>query len=70
MIGANVKYRPLYKKFPMDIPDLGEEFMSCIIGFVTNLFDINSAYSTVLSCGHLIDNTLFSLEEYGSCLIC
>jgi len=70
MVGANVKHRPLFKKFPADIPDDGEYFMKRIVGFFTNMFDITEEDAVVLSCGHAIDTRLFNLDDFGACPIC
>jgi len=70
MVGAHVKYRPLFKNFPTDIPDDDEYFYKRIVGFVTNLFDIVKDDALPLSCGHLIDTSLFNMDDFGACPIC
>lgn len=70
MVGANVKYRPLFKKFPDDIPDDDEYFIKRLVGFVTNLFDMVPEDVAPLSCGHVIDTRLFNMDDFGACPIC
>lgn len=70
MVGANVKYRALFKNFPIDIPDDEEYFFKRVVGYVTNLFDLVPKDIKPLSCGHVIDTRLFNLDEYGACPIC
>ena len=70
MVGAHVKYRPLFKKFPDDIPDDAEYFIKRLVGYVTNQFDIAAEAVTALSCGHVIDPRLFNMDDFGACPIC
>lgn len=70
MVGANVKYRPLFKKFPQEIPDDMEYFAKRIVGFVTNICGLAPADVTPLSCGHIIDARLFNMDDFGACPIC
>jgi len=70
MVGDHVKYRPLFKNFPQDIPDDDEYFFRRIIGFVTNLIDCVPEDIKPLSCGHVIDTRLFNMDDFGACPIC
>jgi len=70
MVGANVKYHPLFKKFPQEIPDDMAYFAKRIIGFVTNMYDLVPDDIKPLSCGHVIDTRLFNMDDFGACPIC
>jgi len=70
MVGAHVTYRPLFKKFPNDIPDDAEYFTKRFIGHVTNLFGLTPENVAPLSCGHVIDTRLFNMDDFGACPIC
>lgn len=70
MVGANVKYVPLFKKFPDDIPDDDEYFTKRVVGFLTNQFDLVPEDIAPLSCGHVIDTRLFNMDDFGACPIC
>ena len=69
MIGANVKYVPLFKTFPDDVPDDEIHLMKRIVGFAQNYLGIAGEFNS-LSCGHLIDPALFDVDEFGACPIC
>ena len=70
MVGANVKYRALFKNFPDDIPDDEEYFVKRIVGFITNIYGAVPQNLKMLSCGHAIDPRLFNLDDFGACPIC
>jgi len=70
MVGANVKYRALFKNFPSDIPDDEEYFVKRIVGYITNMFGLVDEDIKPLSCGHVIDTRLFNVNEFGACPIC
>ena len=70
MVGAHVKYRPLFKKFPEAIPNDDEYFFKRIVGFVTNMFGLVPEDIQPLSCGHVIDTRLFNMDDFGACPIC
>jgi hypothetical protein len=70
MVGANVRYVPLFKKFPQDIPDDIDHLVLKIVGYFQNFFKINPQEYTALSCGHIIDKRLFNLADFGACPIC
>lgn len=67
MVGAHVKYRPLFKNFPNDIPDDETFLLKRIVGFIENSFPHDLK---VLSCGHAINPLLFDLDEFNACPIC
>jgi len=69
MVGAHVKYTPLFRNFPDDIPDDNEYFFNRIVGFLENVFGFTEGYK-VLSCGHAINTEVFDLSNFGACPIC
>ncbi len=70
MVGADVKYCALFKDFPNDIPDDTEYFVSRLIGHITNILGTVLENAKALSCGHVIDASLFDIEKFGACPIC
>lgn len=70
MVGDHVKYRPLFKKFPQEIPADDEYFFNRIVGFVTNMYGCVPEDIKPLSCGHVIDTRLFNMDDFGACPIC
>lgn len=68
--GASVKYNPLFKNFPFDIPQHNEYIMRRIFGYVENLLEVNVDGATELECGHSINTQLFNLNDFGACPIC
>lgn len=70
MVGANVRYVPLFKSFPNDIPDTTELMFKKIVGYLQNIFKINPANYVVLSCGHTVSTTAHNLDNYSGCPIC
>lgn len=69
-VGGHVKYRPLFRNFPDDIPDDLEYLYRKLFGYLQSYF--GSAYKncTVLSCGHVVNQELFDIHEFGACPIC
>lgn len=70
MVGANVKYNALFKNFPEDIPDDMEYLMKRIISSIYNVTGQTSSSMETLSCGHVIDPSMFNLDDFGACPIC
>lgn len=70
MVGSHVKYVPLFKSFPKDIPNTEELYLKKILGIFQNLFGITSDEGTVLECGHFVDERFFNLSNYSGCPIC
>lgn len=70
MVGAHVRYVPLFKSFPNDIPDTNELMFKKILGYLQNIFKINPKEYEILSCGHVISTRLFNLDNYSACPIC
>jgi hypothetical protein len=70
-VGANVRYRPLFKNFPLDVPeDDFEHFIKRLFGYLESHFNVRSDEHTVLSCGHVVNHRVFDLETFGACPIC
>ena len=70
LVGDNVKYQPLFKNFPDDIPDDTEYLLKRIAGFVCNICNVLPENAQPLSCGHVIDPMLFDINKFGACPIC
>lgn len=70
MVGAHVRYVPLFKSFPNGIPDTTELMFKKIIGYLQNIFKINTSEYVVLSCGHTVCTKSHDLENYSGCPIC
>lgn len=72
--GAHVKYLPLFKKFPHHLViDDFDYLLKRFFGHLQNLgldYNLDTKNTQFLSCGHLIDLSLFDLEEFGACPIC
>lgn len=69
MVGAHVKYRPLFKSFPAGVPDTFEYLIERIVGYLESNFDLTEN-AKLLSCGHLINTKVFDLANFGACPIC
>jgi hypothetical protein len=70
MVGANVRYIPLFKGFPENVPDQYEYLLDRIFGYVENLIGEKPESYTTLSCGHVINTKRFDLSMFGACPIC
>ena len=69
MVGANVKYKPLFRNFPADVPEVFDYWIDRLIGH----FDSELGYTEnakLLSCGHLIDTEKWDMSNFGACPIC
>lgn len=67
LVGAHVKYVPLFKNFPYEPLDL---FRNKVMSAIQNIFSLNIEHYTVLNCGHAIDHSLFDLHKYNYCPLC
>lgn len=67
IVGAHVKYVPLFKNFPYEPI---EPFSNKIISAIQNIFSLPIENYTVLNCGHAIDHNLFDLKKYNLCPLC
>lgn len=74
MLGSSVYYRPLFSNFPDGIPDQYEYLFDRITESIRNLSyplnDNNESPYQVLSCGHVINNNVFNMKDFGACPIC
>jgi hypothetical protein len=68
--GARANHQTLFAKFPYEFPEQTEYLFRRIIGFLQNEFGLQTNQCTMLSCGHVVDHTLFDLSEFGACPIC
>ena len=69
-VGAHVKYRPLFRNFPDDIPEDFEYLSRKAIGYLQSAFGLKYKNCTVLSCGHVIDRQVFDIHQFGGCPVC
>src|ERR1035437_1607973 len=69
MVGDNVKYRPLFRNFPKDVPDDINYFIERIIGHYTGVFGLTDN-AKLLSCGCVIDTETFDMKNFSACPIC
>lgn len=70
-VGAHVRYVPLFRNFPKEVPEDFEYFFKRIVGYVESRFGpLTRADYTLLSCGHLVNHSLFNLADFGACPIC
>ena len=71
MVGSHIKHVPLFRNFPKNIPYHKEYLLNRTIGYIENFFGLvdQNVYRT-LSCGHVIDNTIFDMSNFGACPIC
>lgn len=81
-LGADVKYMPLFRKFPDKVPNDVEYLIRRVLGFVSNAslhvqedaFEsfrtaINSDNTVVLDNGLVVDKILFDMDEFNACPI-
>lgn len=69
MVGANVTYKPLFRNFPEDVPNVWDYTLDRIIGHLESIFDLTEN-AKLLSCGHLINTEAFDMSNFGACPIC
>ena len=69
LVGAHVKYRPLFRNFPKDVPDTFEYYIDRVVGHLESWFDITDN-AKLLSCGHLINTEKWDMSNLGACPIC
>lgn len=68
--GKNTTYPVLFKQFPYSVPDKYDHFNRRVIALLGNIFGMQSNQFDILSCGHVIDNRLFDVKEFGACPLC
>jgi hypothetical protein len=69
-VGAHVKYRPLFKNFPHDVPDSLDYLVRRIIGYIESFAGAQGRNYSVLSCGHAVNHRLFDVSKFGACPVC
>jgi len=69
LLGSNKSNIPLFKNFPYDIPNADEYLLDRMVGFISQI-GLNSKNAKTLTCGHVIDPSMFDLEKFGACPIC
>lgn len=74
--GGNIKSVPLFKRFPYnkevnDVDYLNKRIDAYFHSFALNFVEKSQVSNhKMLSCGHLIDQRVFDLNEFGACPIC
>jgi hypothetical protein len=81
-LGADVKYLPLFRKFPDKVPDDTEYLIRRVLGYLKNASietqvdafntfrrTINSDDTVTLSNGIVVDKVLFVMDEFNACPI-
>ena len=71
-VGAHVHYRPLFRRFPHDVPDDMEYLIRRVTAAWINHLEPERAnrQERVLACGHFINASMFDLDTFGACPIC
>lgn len=72
LVGDHVRYQTLFLSFPNDVPEDSEYLFRRLIGFFQNFLITNedSDGSKKLSCGCVVDESLFDVDLFGACPIC
>ncbi len=68
--GEGRQHAVLFNGFPYDTPKQYDYLIRRVIGWLQDYHDIQPENARILSCGHVIDPTLFDLGEFGACPIC
>lgn len=63
--GGNVKYVPLFKKFPEGIPEDGAYFLKRVLGYIGNALNL-FPNAVELSNGTKVPKWLFNIYEFGA----
>lgn len=66
--GADARHAVLFNGFPYSTPDQHEYMIKRVLGHICNIY--GRSKFNVLSCGHVINDNLFKLNEFGACPIC
>ena len=69
MVGAHIKYKPLFRNFPNDVPDVFEYWIDRVVGHFESVLDLTEN-AKLLSCGCLIDTEKWDMSNFGACPIC
>lgn len=70
--GSNVRHQTLFKKFPYDVPSDLEYMHRRTMQEVQNKFFGGNSNHLMLSCGHVIDPSIFPdvEDDFGACPVC
>lgn len=69
--GSTANHAVLFNRFPYSTPDDREYMERRVFGYMQNLFGMKDEGNyRALSCGHVVDPSIFDLEEFGACPIC
>lgn len=69
-VGSHVRYVPLFKNFPEDVPEENEYLYLRINNFIENCFNLNDQEGVLLACGCYIREEYFALDCFGACPVC
>lgn len=69
LVGAHVKYNPLFRNFPEDVPDTFEYYIERVVAHFESVLGLTED-AKLLSCGHLIDIEKWDMSNLGACPIC
>lgn len=68
-VGGHVKYRPLFRNFPDDVPETFSYYFDRVVAHFQSMFGMTEN-AKLLSCGHLINLEKFDLSNFGACPVC
>jgi len=69
MVGAHVKYQPLFRNFPEGVPENTYEFfLKRVETHLSSVLGIEEG--DLLSCGHIINTEKWDMQQYNGCPIC
>jgi hypothetical protein len=60
----------LFNDFPYSTPDQHNYLLRRVTGYIQNIRGYEWKNYQTLGCGHVIDDTLFNIAEFGACPIC
>jgi hypothetical protein len=68
--GDNVTYSTLYSHFPKETPVQPEHYINRVKSILMTQLQIKLEEHTVLSCGHVINHSIFDLSKFNACPVC
>lgn len=68
--GADANHAALFTRFPYDTPDQARYLRDRIMGHWSQMLGRPVTQGRLLSCGHVIDTTVFDMSRFGACPIC
>lgn len=68
--GGSYAYRTLFNRFPYDTPEHWDYLVSRVIGYAQTALGLRPNQARMLSCGHVVDDRLFDLSNFGACPVC